>query len=56
MFVGSLVRENRPVLDLINRRYTYLNERLASHYGVPGVIGPASAASCSRPKPAAVDC
>jgi hypothetical protein len=40
MFVGSLVRENRPVLDLINARYTYLNERLASHYGVPGVIGP----------------
>lgn len=40
MFVGSLIRENRPVLDLINARYTYLNERLANHYGVPGVTGP----------------
>jgi hypothetical protein len=39
MFAGSLIRENRPVLDLINARYTYLNERLANHYGVPGVIG-----------------
>ena len=40
LFVSSLIRESRPVLDLINARYTYLNERLANHYGVPGVIGP----------------
>ncbi|MFN7916405.1 MAG: DUF1592 domain-containing protein [Vicinamibacterales bacterium] len=39
MFVASTVRENRSVLDLIRADYTYLNERLARHYGIPGVYG-----------------
>jgi hypothetical protein len=34
-----LVRENRSVLDLFNANYTYLNEDLAKHYGIPGVTG-----------------
>ncbi len=40
LFVGSLIRENRSALDLLRANYTYLDERLAAHYGVPGVIGP----------------
>ena len=35
----SIVRENRSVLDLLNADYTFLNERLARHYGVKGVYG-----------------
>lgn len=40
LFVGSLLRENRKIGDLIGANYTYLNDRLAAHYGIPGVIGP----------------
>ncbi len=40
LFLRSVVRENRSVLDLLDADYTYLNERLARHYGIPGVIGP----------------
>ncbi len=40
LFVRSVIRENRSVLDLIGADYTYLNERLAKVYGVPGVVGP----------------
>ncbi len=39
LFFGSLVRENRSVLDLLRANYTFLNERLAQHYGVPNVHG-----------------
>ncbi len=39
LFVESIVRENRSVLDLLDADYTFLNERLARHYGVPGVYG-----------------
>ena len=39
MFVGSIVHEDRSVLDLLNANYTFLNERLAQHYGLPGVTG-----------------
>lgn len=39
LFVGSVVHEDRSVLDLINGNYTFLNERLAKHYGIPGVYG-----------------
>ena len=39
MFVASTVRENRSVLDLVRADYTYVNERLARHYGIPGVSG-----------------
>ncbi len=35
----SIVKENRNVLDLLRADYTFLNERLARHYGIPGVYG-----------------
>jgi hypothetical protein len=40
LFFYSLVRENRSILDLYTADYTYLNETLAHHYGIPGVTGP----------------
>lgn len=40
LFVNSLIRENRSVLDLVNANYTYLDERLAQHYNVPNILGP----------------
>jgi Protein of unknown function (DUF1592)/Protein of unknown function (DUF1588)/Protein of unknown function (DUF1587)/Protein of unknown function (DUF1595)/Protein of unknown function (DUF1585) len=39
MLFGNILRENRSVLELMNANYTFLNERLAKHYGVPGVYG-----------------
>jgi mono/diheme cytochrome c family protein len=39
LFFGSIIRENRSVLDLLDADYTFLNERLAKHYGIPGVYG-----------------
>ena len=39
LFFESIVRENRSVLDLLDADYTFLNERLARHYGIPGVYG-----------------
>jgi hypothetical protein len=39
LFFTSIVRDNRSVLDLLDADYTFLNERLARHYGVPGVYG-----------------
>jgi hypothetical protein len=39
LFFGSVVRENRSALDLLNADYTYLNERLARHYGISGIYG-----------------
>ncbi|HET9425377.1 MAG TPA: DUF1592 domain-containing protein [Gemmatimonadaceae bacterium] len=38
-FFMHLVRENRSVLDLYSADYTYLNEALANHYGIRGVVG-----------------
>jgi len=38
-FFTHLVREDRPVRDIILGDYTYLNERLAAYYGIPGVKG-----------------
>ena len=35
----SIVREDRSVLDLLRADYTFLDERLARHYGVPGIYG-----------------
>jgi hypothetical protein len=40
LFFESVVRGNRPLGDFIDAPYSFLNERLARHYGVPGVIGP----------------
>jgi len=39
MFVNSIVQEDRPVTDLLDANYTFLNERLATHYGIPGIYG-----------------
>jgi mono/diheme cytochrome c family protein len=39
LFFESIVRENRSVLDLLDADYTFVNERLARHYGIPGVFG-----------------
>jgi len=39
-FIASQLRENRSVVDLITANYSYLNERLAKHYGVPDIYGP----------------
>jgi mono/diheme cytochrome c family protein len=40
LFVESQLREDRSPLDLWTANYTFLNERLARHYGVPNVSGP----------------
>src|SRR6201995_3001947 len=41
MFFDGIVRENRSALEFLDANYTYLNQRLAEHYGVPGVYGTA---------------
>lgn len=37
--VEYVARENRSVLELLDSRYTFLNQALAEHYGIPGVVG-----------------
>ena len=39
LFFGSILREDRSILDLINADYTFVNERLARHYGIPNIYG-----------------
>ena len=39
LLFDSIVREDRSVLDLLTADYTFLNERLARHYGIPNVYG-----------------
>jgi mono/diheme cytochrome c family protein len=39
LFFESILREDRSVLDLIRSDYTFVNERLARHYGIPNVYG-----------------
>ncbi len=39
LFFGSIIHEDRSVIDLLNADYTFVNERLARHYGVPNVYG-----------------
>jgi Protein of unknown function (DUF1592)/Protein of unknown function (DUF1588)/Protein of unknown function (DUF1587)/Protein of unknown function (DUF1585)/Protein of unknown function (DUF1595) len=39
LFVASIVREDRSVIDLLNANYTFLNERLAMHYGLKNIYG-----------------
>jgi hypothetical protein len=38
-FFMHLVRDNRSAMDLFSADYTYINETLANHYGIPGVVG-----------------
>ncbi|MDQ6707889.1 MAG: DUF1592 domain-containing protein, partial [Acidobacteriota bacterium] len=40
MFFEAVMRENGPISDFIDGKYTFLNELLAKHYGIPGVTGP----------------
>ncbi|MDQ6662878.1 MAG: DUF1592 domain-containing protein, partial [Acidobacteriota bacterium] len=40
LFFEAVMRENRPVTDLLSANFTYLNQRLAEHYGIPNVYGP----------------
>jgi hypothetical protein len=39
LFVASTIREDRSVVDLLRGDYTFVNERLARHYGIPGIYG-----------------
>jgi mono/diheme cytochrome c family protein len=39
LFLDSVLRGNRGVLDLLSADYTFVNERLAKHYGIPHVVG-----------------
>jgi hypothetical protein len=40
LFFGSVMQEDRSIIDLLNADYTYANERLAKHYGIPNIYGP----------------
>jgi hypothetical protein len=39
LFISSTFKEDRSILDLLTANYTFVNERLAKHYGIPGVYG-----------------
>jgi hypothetical protein len=39
LFFGSVIHEDRSILDLLTADYTFVNERLARHYGIPNVYG-----------------
>ncbi len=39
MFFNAILRENRPIVEFLNARYTFLNEFLAGYYGIEGVSG-----------------
>jgi hypothetical protein len=39
MFIANTLREDRSVADLLDANYTFVNERLARHYGIPGIYG-----------------
>jgi mono/diheme cytochrome c family protein len=39
LFFESIMREDRSVMDLLNADYTFVNERLARHYGMPDIYG-----------------
>jgi hypothetical protein len=40
LFFASIVQEDRSILDLLTADYTFVNERLAKHYGIPNIYGP----------------
>jgi hypothetical protein len=39
LFVDAVVREDRSVLEMLDTDWTFVNERLARHYGIPGIAG-----------------
>jgi len=41
LYFDYILRNNRPVLEFIKSDYSFLNQRLADHYGIPGIYGPA---------------
>ena len=40
LFVSSILLEDRNIVDLLTADHTFLNEQLARHYGISGVVGP----------------
>ena len=40
LFFAAMIRENRSVLEFLNADFTFVNERLAKHYGMTGISGP----------------
>ena len=51
LFFADLFQHDRPVLNIVDADYTFLNEDLAKHYGIPDVTGPRVAArrwACSN--------
>ena len=40
LFFEAIIHEDRSILDFIDGNFTFLNEPLARHYGIPGVVGP----------------
>jgi hypothetical protein len=40
LFFQNILREDRPLLELLDANYTFLNQRLAEHYGIPNIYGP----------------
>ncbi len=39
LFLESMVQENHPLMELLSANYTFVNERSARHYGIPGIYG-----------------
>ena len=56
LFFDSIVRENRSALELLTANYTFLNDRLAKHYGIPNDLWFAVPARDSAMTPIAADC
>ena len=40
LFIEHVIRDDRSILDFLDGKYSYLNERLAQHYGIRNVVGP----------------
>jgi hypothetical protein len=40
LFFQDILREDRPLIELLDANYTFLNQRLAEHYGIPDIYGP----------------
>src|SRR5438876_10817641 len=39
LFIASQLHDNRSVVELLTANYSYVNERLAAHYGIPDIYG-----------------
>jgi hypothetical protein len=40
LFVGAIIKEDRSILDFLDADFSFVNGRLARHYGIPGITGP----------------